>query len=338
MSEIKFSAGPMPKVFGIGLNKTGTSSLGEALNLLGIKTIHYPRDDVTYTQLTRGDLRLHILETYQGIVDTPIVPFYQQLSQLYPSSKFILTVREQSSWLKSVESHWQFTREWHRRDQQFERFQNYVAAAVYGVLEFDAQRFAHVYDVHLQNVMDFFAGKAGDLLMMDICKGDGWEKLCPFLGVDPPTVDFPHANRKEEKLDLWQWIRQLDRATQELATLVDANAPLALVDDAALAGSPLAARAVGFLHRDGIYYGPPAADAQAIAETERLRASGIEYLVIAWPSFWWLEHYQKFHRHLQHNASCLHHNDNLAVFHLRRLRQKRFNDDTNLVRAPLLGR
>src|SRR5215467_1613945 len=105
MSTVSNNFGPMPKVFGIGLNKTGTSSLGDALNLLGIKTIHYPCDDVTYRQLTRGDMRLRILETYQGIVDTPIVPFYRELSQLYSNTKFILTVREKSSWLKSIQSH-----------------------------------------------------------------------------------------------------------------------------------------------------------------------------------------------------------------------------------------
>src|SRR5262249_27856080 len=105
-----------------------------------------------------------------------------------------------------------------------------------------------------------------------------------------------------------------------------------------LAGSPLAARGVSFLHRDEIYYGPPADDAQAIGETERLRASGIEYLVIAWPSFWWLEHYGGFRRHLQRRAHCLHRSDNLAIFHLLKLCRKRFNDDANFVRAPLHGR
>ena len=36
------------KVFGLGLSRTGTTSLGRALNILGIKTIHYPCDKKTY--------------------------------------------------------------------------------------------------------------------------------------------------------------------------------------------------------------------------------------------------------------------------------------------------
>ena len=31
------------KIFGIGLSKTGTSSLSEALEILGYSTVHFPR-------------------------------------------------------------------------------------------------------------------------------------------------------------------------------------------------------------------------------------------------------------------------------------------------------
>jgi hypothetical protein len=35
---------------------------------------------------------------------------------------------------------------------------------------------------------------------LDVCweKGDGWEKLCRFLGRDIPEGPFPHANRTNE--------------------------------------------------------------------------------------------------------------------------------------------
>ena len=35
------------------------------------------------------------------------------------------------------------------------------------------------------------------LLVMDITRGDGWEKLCPFLGVCVPPVPFPHAHKSD---------------------------------------------------------------------------------------------------------------------------------------------
>ncbi len=54
------------KVFGLGLSKTGTSSLTDALNLLGIRSTHYPHDERTYDELRSGNYRLSILEEFYG--------------------------------------------------------------------------------------------------------------------------------------------------------------------------------------------------------------------------------------------------------------------------------
>src|SRR5690606_34416861 len=35
------------------------------------------------------------------------------------------------------------------------------------------------------------------LLIMDISAGDGWAKLCPFLGVAIPKQAFPHTHRTD---------------------------------------------------------------------------------------------------------------------------------------------
>jgi GT2 family glycosyltransferase len=52
--------------------------------------------------------------------------------------------------------------------------------------------------------------------------------------------------------------------------------------------------------RDGTYLGHhPSDSADAIAQLERLRARGGEYLVVPRPSLWWLEHYSAFARHVE---------------------------------------
>lgn len=52
------------------------------------------------------------------------------------------------------------------------------------------------YRMHDHRVRRFFEDKPDcRFLEMEITDGDGWDVLCPFLGIDPPGVPFPHCNR-----------------------------------------------------------------------------------------------------------------------------------------------
>jgi hypothetical protein len=53
------------------------------------------------------------------------------------------------------------------------------------------------------------------------------------------------------------------------------------------------------MEHEGQYWGPPADDRSAIEALERLRERGAEFMVIAQPAFWWLDHYEGLHRHLE---------------------------------------
>ena len=44
-------------------------------------------------------------------------------------------------------------------------------------------------------VTEYFRDRPKDLLVLDVCGGDGWEPLCAFLGLEPPRHAFPHFNR-----------------------------------------------------------------------------------------------------------------------------------------------
>ena len=306
------------KVFGIGLSKTGTSTLGNALNILGIKTIHYPYDQKTYDELTKGDYKLSVLEEYQGITDITVSPYYAQLDKIYPESKFILTIREQDSWLRSVSGHWDFMLEWWKRDKrQLNKFSQFIFACVYGTLEFNEDRFLYVYDTHLQNVCDYFKSHSNDLLIMDICDGDGWEKLCPYLGLPIPNIPFPHSNKRSDKNLGYMWMDWLDLATKEIATLIALEDIFILVDQQQF-GSEVTAgrRAIPFLEQKGEYWGPPPDDSTAIRELERLRKSGAKFIVFGWPAFWWLDYYSELNHYLCSNYRILLQNDRLIVFDL----------------------
>ena len=66
------------KVFGIGLSKTGTSSLAKALDILGYKTLDNPGIE-RYLAGNIDSLDKELLDTYEAFTDTPIPSFYREL-------------------------------------------------------------------------------------------------------------------------------------------------------------------------------------------------------------------------------------------------------------------
>lgn len=118
------------------------------MNELGITSIHFPRDDTTFRQLRSGDFDLEVLQRATALCDTPVVPYYPQLDEAFPGSKFILTLRDdREAWLASVERLWRSRP--HILRHPYDKF---ITAAVYGTWHFSRSRFAYVYDTHVRNV------------------------------------------------------------------------------------------------------------------------------------------------------------------------------------------
>jgi hypothetical protein len=70
---------------------------------------------------------------------------------------------------------------------------------MYGCLSFDPDRFLAAYRRHDRAVKDHFAGREEDLLILNVCGGDGWNKLCSFLNKPVPSKSFPKSNVTAEK-------------------------------------------------------------------------------------------------------------------------------------------
>lgn len=181
------------KIFAIGLSRTGTRSLTEALKRLGYRIAHYPVDRKTFRELTAGQYRLSILDEFDGISDITSVPFFPQLDKHYPGSKFILTVRDRESWLRSMENHFRYNPlSYLVPDLLTERkMRRFLRAAVYGCYTFNRERMSYVYDLHHERVREYFKDDLHRLLVIDIVSGQGWETLCPFLDKPMPNEPFP---------------------------------------------------------------------------------------------------------------------------------------------------
>ena len=100
-------------------------------------------------------------------------------------------------------------------------------------------RFQYVYDLHTRNVSDFFRSRPADLLVIDICGGEGWEKLCPFIGKATPSVSFPFANRKQDKQERHHWLDRFDQFLEKVRAVIGPNQKFLLVDDNQFFGTEL---------------------------------------------------------------------------------------------------
>jgi hypothetical protein len=68
----------MRKVFGIGLSKTGTTSLSAALAILGYRSKHFPKDED--------------FARYDAFSDITVAMKFKTLDRFFPGSQFIYTV------------------------------------------------------------------------------------------------------------------------------------------------------------------------------------------------------------------------------------------------------
>lgn len=290
------------KIFGIGLSKTGTTSLSIALNRLGIETVDYPHDVDTLRELEHGQYGLSILRKYQAVTDISVAVYFAQLDRAFPGSKFILTVRDKESWLPSVEAHWKFTLKWANRNKTFRDFTYFIHAATYGSYTFNRDRYSYIYDQHVRNVKDYFRDRPEDLLVFDICGGEGYPKLCKFLGLPPLDEAFPAANTKQDKEGGRAWADRLDRALQKLRDVVEPGQTILLLDEGQLEGTEIMEswQAIPFPECNGEYAGRPPTGNQAAAMFEEvLKKQEKAHFVVAWPAFWWLEHYTELSNQLE---------------------------------------
>ena len=176
-------------VLGIGLSKTGTTSLNSALQILGWDSKHDPAELLRFDEGS-GDGRLRIdLEAaarHPALTDLPIARFFKELDAAIPGIKFIATTRAPEPWLKSVSNHiykpspFAVERELHRQ--------------MYGSDTFDRELYSQAYARHYSAVEEYFADRPADILFLDVSDENKWERLCSFLGLPVPTIPYPSEN------------------------------------------------------------------------------------------------------------------------------------------------
>lgn len=186
--------GSLPtRIFGIGLHKTATTSLHHAFEILGLNSGHWKNAHwakLIWREMKDGG-RSPTLEKHYALSDLPIPLMFRQLDRAYPGSKFILTVRDEWNWLKSVSNHWNPERNQYRTAWDSDPFSHKVHQLLYGRKDFDATTMLARYRAHNYEVMEYFKDRPQDLLVLDMEKRQDWKNICGFLGEPIPNVPYP---------------------------------------------------------------------------------------------------------------------------------------------------
>ena len=195
------------RVIGVGLPRTGTSSLKAALDMLGFGPCHH-----MFQLMGKPDRIQKFLDAYDGketdfyelmkgygsTVDKPTIDFYKEIQQAYPEAKLILTVRDSDEkWFQSYQSTIGTLLE-----------SNYIGFALYlrrplrlhhrlakksrAKTIRDYGEFApSIHSKHNEKIIN--ENKGNNLLVFNV--KEGWAPLCKFLQVDiPEGIPFPNVN------------------------------------------------------------------------------------------------------------------------------------------------
>lgn len=111
------------------------------------------------------------------------------------------------------------------------------------------------------------------------------------------------------------WFHQLHRLMGRLELV--GSAPFTLLDEGrtGLTAEP-GRMARPFVEREGLWWGAPNNDAEAIQELERQRELGSRYLAVPWFASWWLDYYHEFGVYLRRNYRLIQDDEVLTLFAL----------------------
>lgn len=214
-----------PPLLCLGAARTGTTSLSQALEMLGVEPVHHgmrhPCDDEWEWDIFNraADATFPNLPTYTGkpfsraewdelcsrfAAVTDVASFYAvSLINAYPDAKVIIVERDIESWLKSIHgvfkewenpiTDWAITHIGPRtgtiRGEVSRKFQlGWTRSAKTKDIMGNARS---AYERHYREIRELVPPEQ----LLDFKLADGWEPLCKFLGKEVPEgVKFPHAN------------------------------------------------------------------------------------------------------------------------------------------------
>ncbi|KAI0014076.1 P-loop containing nucleoside triphosphate hydrolase protein [Xylariaceae sp. FL0662B] len=195
------------KVLVLGMPRTGTQSLADALALLGIAPVYHMREvgKNHHQRLWIEALEAkfegkgepwnrekfdQILGGYEALSDHPASIFSRELLAAYPEAAVILTLRPEDQWMASMTATL-----WHAHTHRPVSSPSPMAPLsikINGLLwddDFPAKGRGY-YRAHNERVREAARGKR----FLEYRPGDGWAPLCEFLGLEVPEGPYPRSD------------------------------------------------------------------------------------------------------------------------------------------------
>lgn len=203
------------KVFCIGANKTGTTSVMMVFKSLGLRVGNQARAELLIHDWAKQDYR-RIIRYCRWAEAFQDVPFsypgtFQAMDAAFPGSRFILTVRTNADeWYESlVRFHTRIVGKGRTPTaddlRQFKyRYPGYLWDAArlrYGADEstlYNRELYTRCYEEHNRMAKEYFKDRPADLLALNVAEPDAMERLVTFLGYPYTGQKMPHMNSSKE--------------------------------------------------------------------------------------------------------------------------------------------
>mgnify|MGYP006434833905 CR=1 FL=1 len=205
--------GRLSKIFGIGNNKTGTTSLKKAMIDMEFKVGNQRTAEFLHKEWANRHFNpiIDYCKTAEFFQDFPFSkPYtYIALDQAFPGSKFILTIRDNpEQWYNSITKF--HAKLWGKngRIPTKEDLQN--ATYIYKGRPWEMNRLqkntpeddpynkdilVQSYIDYNNSVIEYFRHRPDDLLVLNVAEKGAYRKLCEFLDKPITQEEFPWENK-----------------------------------------------------------------------------------------------------------------------------------------------
>lgn len=222
-----------PKVFCIGMNKTGTSTMTKIFKELNFRVAPQIKQEKKIGEIKSQNEILEIKKfcwKYNFFQDLPFSQgnFYQNIDKIFPKSKFILTIRDSNRWFESLcNFHLIYFRKmgldfkninqvkekdlkkfnWIREGYYYDYTKNFWISEIKNnqisynwSLLYDKEHYISVYEKRNKEIIDYFKKRTEDLLIFDVNENKDVFKILNFLSMNSKlNFALPHELKSNYK-------------------------------------------------------------------------------------------------------------------------------------------